>query len=127
MKFKALRNIETGEFVDTSYQYNGNVKFTSFPVPTYLCTSTKQLFNDYCEKYKINPNNYEFVEYKYFETETVGADIRNKLIPSLNLIALLDIYFKMPDTDEKKEIIKSYIFKEMAKSKENIKYIDNLF
>lgn len=74
--------------------------------------------------------NYKIVEIEYFEANTVGADIRNKLSPPKNLVALLEIYFK--DTgdrvfdDNTKGKLLPIIKKEMEQVKINIKYIADL-
>jgi hypothetical protein len=74
---------------------------------------------------EINLDDYELIELETFEVNSVGADIRNKLTPSLNLIALVDIYFKEED-EGKKYHLKRLIKTEMKNSKKNIKYIANL-
>jgi hypothetical protein len=68
---------------------------------------------------------YELVEFHLVEANTIGADIRNKLSPSLNIISLVKFYLN--ETDEiKKGVLERYLEKEMEKSKENIEYISNL-
>ena len=74
---------------------------------------------------EISLDDFEYIEMECFEANTVGADIRNKLSPSLNLVALLEVYFKEKD-EEKKNKLMEYIKKEMKMSKKNIKYISNL-
>ena len=66
--------------------------------------------------------------YCLVESGEVGADIRNKLTPSYNLLALLELYFKdnvAHATEERANLVR-LIKKEMVKSKESIKYISNL-
>jgi hypothetical protein len=57
--------------------------------------------------------------------ETIGADIRNKLTPTKNLLALLEIYFREEDETKKAKLI-GVITKERAKVKENVEYLSNL-
>ena len=81
--------------------------------------------NDYYEGLEFDWDRVELVELQVIEPNTVGADIRNKLTPCLNLVALLKIYFK--ETDESKRyFMKRLIEREMTLSKKNIKYISNL-
>lgn len=134
MKFKALRTKkEPKEFVEL-INLNGEwaVYTGDLPHPQPL-TSTiemmKKLFAANCPlPAEINLDDYELIEFEMFEVNTVGADIRNKLSPSLNLISLLRVYFNDDngiDGDKKKKILQ-LIKKEMAKSKKNIQYISNL-
>ena len=134
MKFKTLRTIrEPKEFVHID-TFNCNVMMYTcdLPKPQPL-TATLELIKKYYEKHTFLPGEFTFddlelVEFEMYEirdSETVGADIRNKLTPSYNLLALLKIYFK--ETDEViKGKLKGFIDKEIVKSEENIKYISNL-
>ena len=81
--------------------------------------------NDYYEGLDLNFDKLELVELDVFESGEVGADIRNKLTPCYNLLAILKIYFKETD-DSKKYHMKRLIEKEMELSKKSIKYIANL-
>jgi hypothetical protein len=139
MKFKALRTKrEPKEFVEICFHRSDVdpnegvwVVYTGeLPNPQPM-SADKELMKVYYGQQRmplpedINLDNYELVELDCFESGVIGADIRNKLTPSFNLIALLNLYFK--ETDEsKKYVLKRTIKKEMARSKKNIKYIDNL-
>jgi hypothetical protein len=57
--------------------------------------------------------------------ETLQADIRNKLTPTKNLLALLDLYFKETDETKKAKLV-SFIEKERIKVKENVTYLSNI-
>jgi hypothetical protein len=74
---------------------------------------------------EINLDDYEMIEFDCIESGVVGADIRNKVTPILNLIALCDIILK-DEHPEKKEVIKSLLKKEMETSKICIKYLVKL-
>jgi len=130
MKFKALRNKETKEFVEIQ-EFNGmNVVFTSeLPNPQPMIATIdmmKQLYENHSKlKYDFNFDNFELVVFEAFEENTTGADIRNKLSPCLNLTSLLKLYFKEKDED-KKGVLKKYIEKEIKNSEKSIKYIANL-
>jgi len=86
--------------------------------------------NDYYEDLEINWDKLELVEFDLIESGVVGADIRNKLTPPLNLVALLRIYFSETDDKEddvrNKEKLLPYIKKEMEQSEKSVKYISNL-
>lgn len=57
--------------------------------------------------------------------DEIGADIRNKLTPMKNLLALLETY--NAENDElKREILMKYIIKEIEASKFSIEYLTNL-
>lgn len=55
----------------------------------------------------------------------IGDDIRNKLTPTKNLLALLELYFREEDETKKAKLI-GVITKERAKVKENVTYLSNL-
>ncbi len=59
-----------------------------------------------------------------FDMSSTAADIRNKLTPLSNLLALLKIYFQETDND-KKDKIKNHIEKEMKQCKISIGYLSN--
>jgi len=90
-------------------------------------------------------NDFELVEFEMNEVDStfaIGADIRNKLTPIQNLLALLKIYFtessdksfeenkntiiiKMLDDNKKQKLVR-HIVKEMEISGEVVKYLANL-
>jgi len=139
MKFKALRTKrEPKEFVEICFHRNDVdpnkgtwVVYTGeLPNPQPVDADIELMKTYYSQQrvpfpLEINLDDYELVELDYIEPGVVGADIRNKLTPSLNLVALLDIYFKEKD-ESKKYHLKRFIKTEMKNSKKNIKYIANL-
>jgi len=90
----------------------------------------KKIFEDedYYEGLELDWETVELVEFDLIESGVVGADIRNKLTPPLNLVALLELFFKekVAYADEKRAVLFKLIQTEMEKSKKNIKYIANL-
>jgi hypothetical protein len=139
MKFKALRTIkEPQEFVHIDTIDGTMLMYTcDLPRPQPL-TATLENMKEY---YINNPSlpgtltfdDLELVEFEMFEvknSQSVGADIRNKLSPPLNLVALLRIYFTTTDDKEadlaNMERILPYIKKEMENSERCIKYIAGL-
>lgn len=131
MKFKALRTKkEPYEFVEIDYHNGEHVLYTQeLPNPQPV-TATIELMKAYFDQHHplpdtINLDDYELVEFDCIESGVVGADIRNKLTPFLNLIALVDILLK-DEVPEKREVIKGLTKKEMETSKICIKYLTKL-
>jgi len=81
--------------------------------------------NDYFEDLDLDWDKVELVEFDLIEAGEVGADIRNKLTPPLNLLSLLKLYFEQTEEAEKQTLMK-FIEKEMEQSEKSIKYIANL-
>lgn len=131
MKFKALRTKkEPKEFVSFQTFGDETLMFTGelpTPMPT---TATLEGLKEYWKKYsplpdELSMDNVEMTEFEMIEVDTIGADIRNKLSPCLNLISLIDVYFKEKD-EGKKYFLKRTIKKEMTQSKKSIKYLSKL-
>jgi hypothetical protein len=131
MKCKALRTKkEPKEFIEIVNHGGTYVVYTHElpnPQPT---TATMELMKAYYEQHsplpaEINLDDYELVELDIIESGIVGADIRNKLTPLLNLIALCGIVLK-DEHPEKREVILRLLRKEMETSKICIKYLTNL-
>lgn len=139
MKFKALRTIkEPKEFVEISFHKSDNdpnagvwIVYTGALPNPQPETATIELMKEYYAHQavplppEINLDDYELVEFDCIESGVVGADIRNKVTPILNLIALCDIILK-DEHPEKKEVIKNLLKKEMETSKICIKYLVKL-
>ena len=139
MKIKALRTVrEPKEFVEICFHRGDDdpndgvwVAYTGALPNPQPETATMELMKEYYAKQavplppEINLDDYEMVEFDCIESGVVGADIRNKLTPLLNLIALCDIVLK-DEHPEKKEVIKKLLKKEMETSKICIKYLVKL-
>jgi hypothetical protein len=138
MKVKALRYKKEHnpfqEFVILEDIGSGVEVFTSATPKLYPESATLESLiehveeNDYFEGLELDWDTVEMVEFELTESGEVGADIRNKLTPSLNLIALLKLYFKdnVAHATEERANLARLIKVEMEKSKESIKYIANL-
>lgn len=131
MKFKALRTKrEPKEFVYIDVIEKTMIIYTTeLPKPQPL-TATVELTKDYYKDCVPLPDQMSFddmemIEFEIFEANTVGADIRNKLSPPLNLVLLLELYFKEKD-EEKKQKLEKFIKKEMKQSSICINYLSNL-
>jgi hypothetical protein len=138
MKFKALRNKETKEFVEIQKFGGINVVFTSeLPNPQPLTATIdlmKQIYDgELSDGIDFDFNDFELVEFEMNEADSTfayGADIRNKLTPIQNLLALLKIYFTESSDksfeDNKKQKLVRHIVKEREISEEMVKYLANL-
>jgi hypothetical protein len=126
MKFKALRRKDTKEFVIFRRYNNVDMLFTAeFPT---LLAETADI--EYLKKKNefIDFEQFELVEIDVFvkgDDDSIGADIRNKLTPIKNLLALLTAYDKEP-TESKKYLLKIYIYSEMKNCKNSLKYLQDL-
>ena len=139
MKFKALRTInEPKEFVEITFHESDDnpnagvwIVYTGALPNPQPETATIELMKEYYAHQavplppEINLDNYELVEFDCIESGVVGADIRNKLTPLLNLIALNKLLLD-EDNLEKIESLKALIKKEMETSKICIKYLVKL-
>jgi len=129
MKFKALRKKETKEFAVIEYIEEKNELCTCSSPKLMGLTVTIEVLKKYYEEFspanEINFDELELIEFDLIENDVVGADIRNKLTPSLNLVRLLSLYFRENNKITKKKLEK-YIRKEMKQSEKSIKYIANL-
>lgn len=87
----------------------------------------KKIFeeNDIYHGLDLDFDKLELVELDVIESGEVGADIRNKLLPLLNLTALIKLYLKESD-EELKIKLKKLIEREIENSERSIKYITNL-
>jgi hypothetical protein len=128
MKFKALREKDTKKFIEISKIGGVTMVFTSeLPHPMSINATMEGIKSYYAEASpKINMDNFELIEYELFEADTVGADIRNKLTPPLNLLSLLRILKKKDLDDKKRKAIQRLVDKEINKCEKCIKYIANL-
>jgi hypothetical protein len=136
MKFKALRKKEEPkEFVEIQDFGGMNVVFTSeLPNPQPMTATIDLMKQVYEGKFPadFNFDDYELAEFEIYEADTVGADIRNKLSPPKNLVALLEVLFTEPfeprsnlDRMKQNDLIR-HIKKEMAQVKINVDYIAKL-
>lgn len=128
MKVKSLRYKDTKEFIHIQ-RFSGTYEvFTSNTPNIQPVTATMELIKEIYpleECYFDNFDNIELVEYDLIESGDVGADIRNKLSSSNNLVELLKEYFNKEGVLDKK-ITKKFIKKEMKQTKKSIEYLANL-
>ena len=126
MKVKALRFKDTKEFV---HILEGGQVGTS-EIPDVLpMTASMDLLKKYYEasgyKVDLDYDNLEVVEYDFIESGKVGADIRNKLSPPLNLVEMLEQYFDNPEIKDKQKL-ERLIRKGMNQTKVSVEYLAKL-
>lgn len=131
MKFKALRTkTEPKEFIEIVNLGGVNMLFTcALPNPLPM-TCTMEGLKEYHETQsplpkEINLDDFELVEFDFIESGVVGADIRNKLSPLKNLVAMVSLISDGTFDIEDKKMIRM-IKGDVDKCKKNIKYIANL-
>ena len=127
MKVKTLRLKETKEFI---HILEGGMVGTS-DIPDILAnTASIETLKLYYESFypgkEINYDELEVVEYDFIDAGEVGADIRNKLSPPLNLVSLLEDYFNELTYDIDKEKAKEFIVKEMKQTLVSVEYLSKL-
>ncbi len=139
MKIKALRTKkEPREFVEICFHRSDKnsekgtwVAYTGELPNSQPATATMELMKAYYEQQRvplpseINLDDYELVEFDVIESGVIGTDIRNKLTPFLNLIALIDIHLK-DEHPEKKKVIENLIRKEIGTCKICARYLTKL-
>jgi hypothetical protein len=129
MKVKALRyKEEFKEFIHVTEIGGDPMIFTSELPKIQPETTTLEDIKKFYGDLSITWDKVELVEFELIENSNVGADIRNKLTSSLNLLALLELFFQdnVVYADEKRLKLVKYIKKEIEQNKKNIKYISDL-
>jgi len=127
MKAKTLRFKDTKEF---AHVLEGGILGTS-DIPDILpmtasMDALKKYYDTFDPKKEIDYDNLEIIEMDIIESGEVGADIRNKLGPPKNLVALLTEYFDVPEVPDFQKLERA-IRKEMNKTKESVEYLSKLF
>ena len=129
MKVKTLRFKESKEFIHI--MEDGSVATSSIPdvLPdTASLEMLKKYYKISGQKVTVDFDTIEVVEYDFIEAGEVGADIRNKLSPPLNLVQLLEEYFiNLVHTNEKREKLTEFIKKEMKQTLVSVDYLKKLF
>ena len=127
MKVKTLRFKDTKEFIHI--MEDGSVATSATPdvLPeTASLDALKKYYEISGQKLPENIDDMEVVEYDFIEAGEVGADIRNKLSPPLNLVEMLDEYFNNPEVPDFQKLEK-LIQKEMKQTKVSVDYLSKLF
>jgi hypothetical protein len=128
MKVKTLRFKDTKEFV---HILEGGQMGTS-EIPDVLpmtasIDALKLYYTTFDPPKEVDYENLEVVEYDFIESGEVGADIRNKLSPPLNLVSLLEDYLDPDSSEGKRKVIMNHIQPEMVQTLINIEYLSKLF
>ncbi len=124
MKIKTLRKKDTKEFVHLQLACKNNEDYMTHcmhevytgELPMVLSPNVTRdiLLQHY---HDVDFTNIELIEFELFEANTVGADIRNKLSPIANLVALLE---------NGVDINAKYVQNEIKQSKISVDYLTNL-
>jgi len=130
MKVKTLRFKDSKEFVHILG--DGSVGTSTTPDVLPL-TASMELLKKYYEisgqkTDDVDFDNLEIVEYDFIEAGEVGADIRNKLSPPLNLVEMLEVYFgdRVAHATEERAKLADLIKKEMKQTKISVDYLAKL-
>ena len=130
MKYKALRTkSEPKEFIHIELNktlgifeiYTSNIP--NLQPTTATIEEMDELFKN--DGFDVDLSEFELVEFELVEKNTIGADIRNKLSPPLNLISIIRLYLDEPDTIKKSKL-RSFIVKECENAERSIEYISKL-
>jgi len=131
MKVKILRDKDTKEFIHL-YPLGDKIMVCTGDIPSvHPLSATMELVKEMYPKERVidgdynHFNNFELVEYDLIEAGEVGADIRNKLSPPMNLVALLEEYFSGNEEEDEKVLL-DFIKKEMAETKVSVEYLAKL-
>jgi len=129
MKAKALRFKDTKEYVAIQFfgkeAIVGSCDLPTIQPMTATISGMKNIYFNEGVENQIDFDNMEFVELDIIEAGEVGADIRNKLSPCLNLAELVKVFLNEEHPD-KKNGIKELIWDVLEESKKSVDYIANL-
>lgn len=129
MLFKTLIDKRTGEFV-TFLDFNGKIETFTSNIPKTVFPETAT-FDDVKKKYEtVDFSEYDFISCKIIDSNAIGADIKNKLLPLKNLVMLLktlkNYNSSFNDKEDKEKIIK-FAIKQLDECDKSINYISKLF
>jgi hypothetical protein len=123
MKAKTLRTKDTKEFIHL-YLFGSNPESYSCEIPQILSITA-----DINDIKKINPeinfDDYELIEIDIVDSGEIGADIRNKLSPLKNLLAIIKKRDEC-DNDELFNKLTELMKKEMNQCEISIDYLAKL-
>lgn len=130
MKVKTIRyKAEPKEFIHIG-QIGGDpiVSTGAFP-KLHGIDCTLDDLKEYYDGLEMDWDKIEMIELDIIESGVVGADIRNKLTPPNNLVAMLEHYFnpKISHVSEERRKLAELIKKEMKNTKKSVEYIKDLF
>lgn len=135
MKYKTLR-YKTGhkEFIHVK-EYCGQINVFTCELPLLLPeTSSLQGIKDsmseqglsLCDGYnQMCWDDIEMIELNLINGDEVGADIRNKLSPAKNIVAMIELYLTEEDEDSAKKLAE-LILSQVETTNKTIDYLANL-
>jgi hypothetical protein len=129
MKVKALRDKDTKEFIHF-FQLGGKTEVGTSAIPNIQpMSATIEMMKSIYPRVKFSGfndiKNFELVEFDLIESGEVGADIRNKLTPYNNLVALIELFLDEENLLKRKKL-KKFIRKEIIQSNKSVKYLAGL-
>lgn len=129
MKAKALRNKATGKYLHfqiDDFGATGRVIECSLPELLEADITLEELLDHYYSIYPyIDTREFELIEFDLIETGVLGADIRNKLTPFKNLIALVGVYLHEKSAG-KKLLMKGLLERDMRQARISLEYLTKL-
>lgn len=132
MKFKALRRKDNKEFVHLGDNYCGyeiSVFTSDMPKLMGANTTMDDIIKHCGGKFHDSViQEWELVELDILvkdDSESIGADIRNKLTPIKNLLKMLKAY-DFEKNEGKKFLIKMLIIREMKNCENSLEYLQDL-
>lgn len=133
MKAKALKFRNSEEYILIDEIDENYFVFTSeFPYLQPMTANLEEMIefsNKNHHNLVIDWDNVEMVELDIIDSGEVGADIRNKLTPPKNLVALLEAFFddvKVHYSEPKRAELAKLIKKEMEQTKKSVNYLKEL-
>lgn len=127
MKVKTLRFKDTNEFVHVLQ--DGHLATSDVPdllANTASIENLKKYYETVFPDAVVDYDKLEVVEFEMIDPDEVGADIRNKLSPPLNLVEMLTEYFDNPEVKDFQKL-ERMIRKEMNQTKASVEYLAKLF
>jgi hypothetical protein len=130
MKVKTLRNKTTGKFLHfqiDDFGATGRVIECSLPELLDADITLEGLLDHYASTYPyIDTREFEVIEFDLIESEVIGADIRNKLSPIKNLIALIGVYL-LEKSAGKKILMKGLLDRDIRQARISMEYLTKMF
>jgi len=128
MKATTLRNKTTGKYLHfTLNQFDGVIMVErNLPEILQADVTLEGLLDHYAMAFPcLDTSEFEVVELDIIESGVLGADIRNKLTPFKNLIALVGVYL-LEKSSGKKILMKGLLERDMKQARISLEYLTKL-
>lgn len=129
MKAKTLKNKTTGKYLHFTLDEHDDAIMVERNLPEILQAdiTLEGLLDHYAMTLPyLDTSEFEVIELDIIESGVVGADIRNKLSPIKNLLAVIGIYF-IEKSSGKKILLKGIIDKDIRQARISIEYLTKMF